>query len=336
MAIRVAVDAMGGDNAPEVIIDGALRALDTEEVHITLVGPSDRLEAALDDRNVSGRTIEILDAPQHIGMDEAPATAVKQKRRSSIHIGLQAQKNGHADAFVSAGNTGAIMAASLFILGRIPNIVRPTVIGSFPTLEGTALVLDVGANVDCRPDQLVQFARMGALYVEHILDRKNPSVGLMNVGEEPGKGNEAVKGAYELLDGADNIYFVGNVEGGDIMYHAADVVVCDGFVGNILLKFGESLPDVFTTLMGREMKRQEIPGSQQEHVKQLIQDVRQRFNYEEYGGSPLLGVNGTVFVGHGCSTPRAVQQLVLSAVNAARNDLTGVLSSTFAPNDTPV
>lgn len=321
---------MGGDDAPEVILDGALRALAEEDIHIIFVGPPDRLESELEDRDAPGDRVSILDAPEHIGMDEAPATAVKQKKRSSIHVGLQAQREKQADAFVSAGNTGAIMAASLFILGRIPNVVRPTIIGFFPTLEGTALVMDVGANVDCRPDHLVQFARMGTLYVEHVLDRENPSVGLMNVGEEPGKGNELVKGAYELLEAEDTLRFAGNIEGGDIMYHAADVVVCDGFVGNILLKFGESLPDVFTTLMGREMNAQNVSAEQQQLIKQLILDVRKRFNYEEYGGSPLLGVNGTVFVGHGCSTPRAVTQLVLNAVNAARNNLTGILSSAFA------
>ncbi len=327
---------MGGDDAPDVIIDGVLRALNADDVHVMLVGPTEQLETALSEREDTDQQISILEAPEHISMDEAPATAVKQKTRSSIHVGLKAQEEGRADAFVSAGNTGAIMAASLFILNRIPNVVRPTVIGFFPTLSGTSIVLDVGANVDCRPDHLVQFARMGALYVEHVLDRANPSVGLMNVGEEPGKGNEVVKGAYQQLENIEDLQFVGNVEGGDIMYHAADVVVCDGFVGNILLKFGESLPEVFVTLMGREMKAQDIPGEQQQLVKQLIQDVRERFNYEEYGGSPLLGVNGTVFVGHGCSTPRAVEQLVLNAVNAARHDLTGILSSAFASKENTV
>lgn len=334
MAIRVAVDAMGGDDAPDVVIDGALRALEEEDsVHLLFVGPAQRIKRELEKRSVNSPAVGVLDAPEHIGMDEAPATAVKTKKRSSIHVGLQAQKQDKVDVFVSAGNTGAIMAASLFILGRIPNVARPTIIGFFPTLQNTAIVLDVGANVDCRPEHLSQFARMGALYAEHVMHRPSPSVGLMNVGEEPGKGNELAKDTYKLLQAEKTLNFIGNIEGGDIMRHAADVVICDGFVGNILLKFGESLPDIFSTIMGQEMKAQQISSSEQETVKNLILSAQKGFNYEEYGGAPLLGVNGTVFVGHGCSTPRAVKQLVLSAANAASNNLTQIMTTAFKDSD---
>ena len=322
---------MGGDDAPGVVLDGGLQARDREDVELVFVGPADQLEEALGDRSRSG--IHVVDAPEVIGMRESPAQAVKQKRRSSIHVGLELQKRGEVDAFVSAGNTGAIMAAALFILGRVEQVARPTVIGFFPTLEGTSVVLDIGANVDCRAEHLVQFARMGSLYVEHVLEQEAPSVGLLNVGEERGKGSEAVKEAYGLLEDTADLRFVGNVEGGDIMYHAADVVVCDGFVGNVLLKFGESLPEVFGTVLKREVKNAEMGPSDQRQVGELLERARTRFNYEEYGGAPLLGVNGNVFVGHGCSTPRAVTQLIHSAFVAVRHDMTEIITSAFSEND---
>lgn len=321
---------MGGDDAPGVIVDGALEAIGKERIELVLVGPSDRLDRELSERDVSSGGIEVVEAPEVIGMRESPAQAVKQKKRSSIHVGLQLQKQGEVDAFVSAGNTGAIMAASLFILGRISNVLRPTVIGFFPTLEGTAVVLDIGANVDCRAEHLLQFARMGSLYVEHVLEQEAPTVGLLNVGEEPGKGNEAVKEAYGRMESEEALDFVGNVEGDDVMHHAADVVVCDGFVGNILLKFGESLPDIFGRVVEREIREAGLGDDDRKRIGQLLRRARRRFNYEEYGGAPLLGVDGNVFVGHGCSTPRAVTQLVHSAAEAVRHDMTQVITSAFS------
>ncbi|HET6569750.1 MAG TPA: phosphate acyltransferase PlsX, partial [Rhodothermales bacterium] len=245
MAIRVAVDAMGGDRAPSVVIEGAVRAVQSaaEPIEILLFGPEDALRQAAETAGVTldPSFIQVVNAPDVIGMGESPTAAVKGKPRSSIHLGLGAVKAGKADAFVSAGNTGAVMAASLFILGRLPGVARPSVIGYYPTVQSFCILLDAGTNVDCKPEHLLQFAQMGTIYARNMLKRDNPVVALMNIGEEPGKGNEQVKAAFDLLAGSPDVNFRGNIEGRDVLEHAADVIICDGFVGNIMLKLGESV-----------------------------------------------------------------------------------------------
>ncbi len=333
MAIRIAVDAMGGDNAPAVVIDGAIRAVEesSDEIGVLLFGPADRVRDALQSAGASeNSSIQIVDAPEVIQMDESPAAAVKTKQRSSIHLGLGAHKQGLADGFVSAGNTGAVMAASLFILGRIEGVARPCIIGFFPTISGVSIVLDIGANLDCKPEHLVQFARMGAVYAQAILGKESPTVGLLNVGEEPGKGNEQVKAAYELLANEPDITFRGNVEGRDLLHHAADVVVCDGFVGNVLLKFGESVASVFPRMLAEESARQNLSAEQQEVLRRVLGGVRRRFDYEEYGGAPLLGINGNVTIGHGGSTVRAISRMILTAAAEAKHNVAGAIRAAIA------
>ena len=331
--MRIAIDAMGGDNAPAVVIEGAVQALQRASVplHAVLFGREEAIQAELaahDD--LDEQQVTVVHAPEEIGMSEAPSSSVKNKTRSSIHLGLQAHKKGEVDAFVSAGNTGAIMGASLFILGRIPGVKRPTVIGFFPTRKGSCIVSDLGTNVDCKPTHLVQFAQMGAIYARYVYDRADPSVGLLNIGEEPGKGNEQSKATYELLQQADTINFGGNIEGSDIFHHAADVVICDGFVGNILLKFGESLIDVLTTATRNEIKRQELPAEQQQVVKGVLGQVIEGFDAEERGGAPLLGVDGHVLIGHGESSVRAIRQMILSAVDVAQEGIVRPIKAAFA------
>lgn len=331
--MRIAVDAMGGDDAPSVVVEGAVQAIQRapDDVQVLLFGPKERVRDRLTDHDeASGMPIRIVDAPEVIGMGEAPAAAVKSKKRSSIHLGLGAVKQEQADAFVSAGNTGAVMGAALFMLGRVPGVERPTIIGFFPTFEGSCLVTDIGSNVDCKPEHLVQFARMTSIYAQHVFENDAPTVALLNIGEEPGKGNEQVKAAYELLEQAPGIHFRGNIEGDDIFTHAADVVLCDGFVGNVLLKFGESVTTVLPRLARREMERQQLGADEQQLVGRVLEGVKKGFDSEERGGAPLLGVNGHVLIGHGRSSARAVQQMILSAADIASKDVVTALTSAFA------
>lgn len=340
MPKRIAVDAMGGDQAPSVVVEGAVEAAQRAEGDLVLLlfGPEAQVEQALEEHGgAAGELpIQVVDAPEVIGMGEAPAAAVKRKQRSSIHLGLGACKKGQADAFASAGNTGAVMAASLFILGRLPEVDRPAVIGIIPTLEGRSLLLDVGTNVDCRPAHLAQFARMGSVYVERVWERKNPTTALLNVGEEPGKGNEQVKAAYKLLDQMPDLHFVGNVEGRDLFIHAADVVVCDGFVGNIILKFGESMATtMLSKMVQRELKRQGVSPKEKSVVQSVLRGVQKPFDYEARGGVPLLGVGGNVLIGHGSSSARAIERMILAAGKVAEENVAASIAAAFedAPED---
>lgn len=333
MPTRVAVDAMGGDHAPAVVVEGAAHAVATEgrDIVALLVGQADKVQPLVDaqDEAVRARMV-VVDAPEVIGMHESPATAIKTKRESSIHIGLGMCKAGKADGFASAGNTGAVMAGGLFITGRLPGVARPSVIGYFPTLKGTAIVLDVGTNVDCKPEHLVQFARMGAIYAEQVLGATNASVGLLNVGEEPGKGDELAKESYNALQAADGLNFVGNIEGRDVMKHAADVVVCDGFTGNVLLKFAESVASILPQMIGAEMMRLSMPPEEQAVVAKALGGVKARFDFREFGGMPLLGVDGTVIIGHGGSDAKAIKNMILAADTMITHDVTGQIAGAVA------
>lgn len=326
---------MGGDEAPAVVVEGAVRAVQqaSTPLRVLLCGREALLRAELAIYEAVATpaldAIDIVEAPDVIEMGEAPVAAVKTKQRSSIHVGLTAHRQGLADAFISAGNTGAVMAASLFILGRLPGVARPSVPAYFPTTQGTCLVIDVGSNMDCKPEHLVQFAQMGAIFAQRLLKVERPAVGLLNVGEEPGKGNELVKAAYGLFQQGAGLHFVGNVEGRDIMHHAADVVVCDGFVGNVLLKYGESIATAVAAMIGQEMERRRLSPEQQQAVRLAFDGVGRRFNPEEHGGAPLLGVDGTVFIGHGSSTARAIERLIVRAARAAELGLTRSIAEVF-------
>jgi glycerol-3-phosphate acyltransferase PlsX len=333
--MQIAVDAMGGDHAPGVVVEGAARAVrHLDGVQVTLFGPEAEVRAALADAGlaeaVAAGDLAVADAPDVIGMAEAPAAAVKRKRHSSIHRGLAACNTGAAHAFVSAGNTGAVMAASMFVLGRVAGVERPALCGFFPTVEGRALVVDIGTNVDCKPEHLAQFARMASVYAQRVLGLEAPSVGLVNIGEEPGKGNEQVKATYELLEAEPTVHFAGNVEGGDLLHHPADILLFDGFVGNILLKFGESMTTVLREMTQREMERQGLTPDERRLVAGVLGEVRKGFDAEEGGGAPLLGVAGHVLIGHGGSSAQAIAQLIAAAVRVARQDVAGALADAFA------
>ena len=332
MPVRIAVDAMGGDRAPAVVVDGAVRALSRtdHDLHVLLFGREAELRSELARHGTQGLALTVRDAADVITMQDAPAVAVKAKRQSSIHLGLSAVQAGQADAFVTAGNTGAAMAAAMFILGRVPGVARPTLAGYFPSLKGHTLLLDVGANVDCKPEHLLQFALMGQVFAERVMHRQGATVALMNIGEEPGKGNEAAKAAYELLRERLPDCFVGNTEGRDLLRHPADVVVSDGFVGNILLKFGESIATVLPEMIREQMHVQGLTDDEADIVRRVFGGVAQPFDYERYGGAPLLGVNGNVLIGHGGSTAAAIETLIAKGAEMVEEHVRDAIAETLA------
>jgi len=303
--VRVALDAMGGDGAPGVPLRAALAALrdDRGGLSVALVGDPAELEERCRTAELPAGGLSLVPASQAIGMDEPPVQAVRRKTDSSIVVGLELVRDGGADAFVSAGSTGAVLAASLFVLGRLPGVDRPTVGATFPTAGDPVLVLDAGANIDCRPAHLHQFAHLGSIYVRDVHGIAEPRVGLLNVGEEEEKGDELATGAHELLATDPDLRFVGNVEGNRIIGGACDVLVTDGFVGNVLLKFYESMAGFITGLL-RESR--ETAGAGDERMEEVLRML----DYTEYGGAPLLGVDGVVVLCHGGSPPRAIESAI--------------------------
>lgn len=312
--LRIALDAMGGDGAPGVVVAGAAGALETSDgdLEITLVGDPVVIEPALAERTRIDRDrVRILPASEAIRPDEAPALAVRRKRDSSIVLGLEALRNGDADAFISAGSTGAVMAASLLILRALPGVDRPAVGAVFPTADSPTLVLDAGANVNSRPEHLRQFAHLGATYVRDLLDIPSPRVGLLNVGEEEEKGDDLAVAAHRLLREDASLRFVGNVEGHQIIEGRCDVLVCDGFVGNALLKFYESMAGFVLELLRGRYSREEAE----------LEQVFRFLDYTEYGGAPLLGVNGVSIICHGASPPRAIENAIRVATESVRSGI---------------
>lgn len=324
MPLRIVLDAMGSDQAPSNDVQGAIEALkqtDPDRFSIVLVGRVDPIEEALDGVGADLRKrIEIRPADDVIAMDAEPAQAVRRGAGSSIVVGLKMQADNEADAFVSAGNTGAVMAASTFVLGRIPGISRPTIASQFPSEKGFTIVADVGANVDTKPQNLYEFAVMTSIYAEEIFGKKNPSVGLLNVGEESSKGEERVVQAHKLL-AESGLNFVGNVEGRDIFGHGAEVIICDGFVGNILLKFAESINGLLRARLGEYAEKGFVQKARVGMARSTLREVFRQMNYEEYGGVPLLGVEGVSIIGHGGSSPRAIAAMILKAEEMVRKEV---------------
>ncbi|EAT58227.1 phosphate acyltransferase PlsX [Chlorobium ferrooxidans] len=321
--LTIAVDAMGGDNAPACVIEGTVQALQESDnrFEVVLIGQSDKVEPLLAAYDISSLNLKFLHAPEVVTMDDIPATAVKTKQQSSLVKGLQLCKEKQADAFVSAGNTGAQMAASLFVLGRIPGVLRPTIYAYFPRLgEGLTNIVDVGANVDCKPENLVQFAEMLTIYQRYGAGIEKPVTGLLNIGEEEGKGSETLKQTYWLLKEADSkgkINFIGNIEGHDILKGKASIVVCDGLVGNTILKFGESIPEflgsLFKSSLEQLMASGRIDQSTAKITSEMFKGMFEPFDVEKFGGVPFLGVDGISIVGHGRSSSRAIKNMIYMA-----------------------
>ncbi len=312
--MRIGIDTMGGDFIPQNPLQGAALALPhlPADVEIVLIGDPQILkeEGPRYGIKINGQ-VQILSATQVIGMHENPSRAVVQKSDSTINVGIQALKEGEIDAFLSAGNTGAIVAASVLKLGNLPGVSRPTLGAFYPYGDNQySLICDVGANVDCKPEHLVQFALIGTVYMRAVMGIPNPRVALLNIGEEPSKGNLLAQQAYALLQENPLIHFVGNAEGRVLPKGFADIYVTDGFVGNILLKFGESL---------YELLREKVPPS----------PILERLNYENIGGLPFLGTRGNVIIGHGISSPKAFRNMILRALAIAQARLSEKIAEAF-------
>ncbi len=312
--MNIAIDMMGGDYAPLEAFKGIELYLEhTHDAHyLLLVGDEQILRAHIEELNISEDHLTVIHAPQIIEMHEHPTKALKEKPESSISIGFQQLVSGKADAFISAGNTGAMMVGSLFTIKAIEGVIRPTIGAYLPRENGSlGLLLDVGLNADCKPENLLQFAMLGSLYAKHVLNYENPRIGLINIGEEEGKGNLLTQSAYSLLKEHTTINFVGNIEGRDILLDKADVVVCEGFTGNVLLKFAESIYDL--------VKRRGISD-----------DHFERFNFESYGGVPVLGINKPVIIGHGISHAVAFENMIHIASKMLETDLVGKINKSLS------
>jgi len=310
---RIVVDAMGGDFAPQNIVLGAVQALsENGNIELFLVGRKDEIKKVLSSNRLSFNEDNIINADQLIEMGENPVAALRLKPNSSIVVGAGLVKDKKADAFVSAGNTGAVMSASPLIIGRISDIARPTIGAEFPNINGKCYLYDVGAGKDAKPQHLLEYAVMGSIYAREIGNIPNPSIGILSMGEEEGKGNELSEAAAKLLKKS-SLNFVGNVEGRDILIGKIDVIICDGFVGNILLKFGESVVNYLKFKLKEYSQKSFWKKLKVGLVKNSLKDILRDFDYQEYGGVPLLGVNGISIIGHGSSTPKAIKNMVLRA-----------------------
>tara|TARA_R110000868_G_scaffold37111_9_gene131484 strand:- start:19061 stop:20044 length:984 start_codon:yes stop_codon:yes gene_type:complete len=318
----VAVDAAGGDYFPKNPVEGALSAIaEDQALSVILVGPEDSIKAELANHEYDSSRVIIQDAPEIIGMEESPTTAVRNKRNSSIVIGLSLHKAGKCDAFVSAGNTGALLAASIFILGKLKGVSRPTIAAYYPTLKGFRLIVDAGANLEIKPEMAFQFSKMGQIFCEQILGIKDPKVGLLNVGEEDEKGTDELKEIHHHLKSLEG--FIGNVEGRDIFSGKADVYLTDGLVGNIVLKLGESIPETIMMLVKAAVQKLDMEVEQVLAAQKILKSAMAPFNYETVGGIPFLGVDGVSIVGHGGSTPLAIKNMIKGAISCVENDVNG-------------
>jgi glycerol-3-phosphate acyltransferase PlsX len=327
--VRIAVDAMGGDHAPAAVVAGAVAACRDLGVEVALVGPRDVVEAELSRHRPRPSGVRVVDAPEVVEMHESPAMAIRRKRRSSIVVAVEQVREGYADGVVSAGHTGAVMGAALLRLGRVPGVDRPAIAAVLPTLAAHPVVLlDVGANVDCRPHHLVQFALMGSVYAHQVLGVGEPRVGVLSNGAEESKGSELTLRTAALLRSS-GLPFVGNVEARDVFSGVAHVVVCDGFVGNVVLKFGEGL-----ALAIRDIVKGELRGLRGAVLRAYLaplagrgRRMSRRIDYREYGGAPLLGIAGVCIVAHGSSNARAIRNAIRVAADAVTSRVTEILQA---------
>ncbi len=313
--MNIGLDMMGGDYAPLEAVKGLQLYLSANAKPATLfcIGDEPRLQPLLSEYHIASGAVRLIHAPQVIGYHEHPTKALKEKQQSSIAIGFHLLASGKIDAFLSAGNTGAMLVGTMYTIKAIEGILRPTISTIVPKINGaTGLLLDVGLNVDCKPEQLSQFALLGSLYAQHVLNIENPKIGLLNVGEEEGKGNLLAQAAYPLLKENTAINFIGNVEGRDLFYDKADVFVCDGFTGNVVLKMAESVYDIAV------------------HRKLDNDEYLHRFHYENYGGTPVLGVAKPVIIGHGISNAKAFQNMILVAEKMIESNFCGMITNAFA------
>src|SRR5262245_24713831 len=326
---KIAVDAMGSDSAPVVEVDGAIQAAEQYGLGIVLVGQEERLRELLAKQPTSGLSIEVMHASEVITMEDAAATAVRRKRDSSIRVAARLMREGIVSGIVSAGNTGAVMATSKLVMGTLPVVDRPALSTVPPTQKGKpAILLDVGANVDCKPHHLEQFAVMGDIYSRAIFGIRRPRVGLLSIGEEDTKGNELTKEAFKSLKLAP-INFIGNVEGRDIFKGEIDVIVCDGFTGNVALKLSEGLMETFATMLRQELEKTIAAKVGYILAEKAFREFRRRLDYSEYGGAPLLGMKGITIVCHGRSNSNAIKNAIRIAHDFCKHNVNHVIETEF-------
>jgi len=323
---KIAIDAMGGDNAPNAIIKGALDAQkEIDGIEVILLGKKDIIQKQMD---IHDEKAEIIDAPQVIHTGDKPLIAIRQKKNSSLVKGLMMIKEGTADAFVSAGSTGAVFAGSLFNVGRIKGVDRPALAAILPTKGGKTILLDIGANADCKEKYLLQFAKMGKAYMKLVEGIESPTVGLINIGTEEEKGNELYRQVNKLMREDASLNFVGNVEPREALNSAADVLVCDGFTGNILLKTLEGMGTYLFQNIKAELMRNVFTKLAAAVLKKGFMNVKSKMDHKEYGGTPLLGVNGCVIKAHGSSDAYSFKRAIVQAVNYLEKDITNVIKDT--------
>lgn len=321
--MQIALDAMGGDHGPEELINGAMLAVKKTDLQVTLVGDKQVLQTYLDRMRPSEpglSRVRIVHASEVVGMDESPVDAIRKKKDASVLVAFDLVRQGLADAAVSAGNSGATMAAAVRKLGRMEHVSRPGIASIFPTLKKPVVMMDVGANVDCRPQHLFQFAVMASAF-SHIFDIERPRIGILSIGEEVGKGNTLVKETYARL-AASSLNFVGNVEGRDVFQGNVDVIVCDGFVGNICLKLSEGLASAAMRMLKDEIMKSTFAKIGYLLARPAFRTFAKRVDYAEYGGAPLLGINGVGIIGHGKSSACAIKNAILEAAKMVEMQVT--------------
>ena len=322
--MKIVIDAMGGDYAPEAVIAGVIEALKEFDVTIVLVGIKDKVEAELQKHTYPKDKIELVHAPEVVEMHEPAVTSIRKKKDSSISIGLRLLKEKQYDAFISAGNTGAVVAASTIHLGMLEGVERPAIGTVIPTLKKCAFLMDAGANTDPKPEHILHNALMAKVYVREVLEIPNPTVGLVNIGEEAGKGTGFEKEAYKLLE-ANLSNFIGNVEANEVFTGKSDCVICDGFVGNIVLKVAEGLMESAGKLIKREVKKNPLAVLGAILMKGSLGHIKKLVDYSEYGGAPLLGVNGLVMICHGRSNPKAIKNAIRATMSEVEHDILSIM-----------
>jgi glycerol-3-phosphate acyltransferase PlsX len=325
---RIAIDAMGGDNAPDAIVAGACSAARRLECRIALVGDEAKVRALVE-KHGAPVNVECIHTGEVVSMDESPAAAVRRGAVTSMGKALDLVRDGSADAAFSAGNSGAFLAIATIRLRPLPGLARPAIATVWPAKKGPMLVLDAGANVDCKPEWIAQFAVMGSAYARAVLGIEHPKVGLLSIGEEEGKGNALVDAATPLLANAP-ISFAGNVEGRDMLLGEVDVIVCDGFVGNVALKLAEGAGEYVFGALKEAANSSFLAGVGAALLRGKIREIRARMDYREYGGAPLLGINGICLIGHGRTDPRAVESACKAALRAVKQDLVGSIARALA------
>ncbi len=330
--IRIAVDAMGGDHAPGVVIDGSVRAVEEYGIPVILVGDRRRIEEELGKYRYKEDLLSIRHASEVVGMDESPVQAIRRKKDSSIRVCFEMVKDGEASAVVSAGNSGAAMAAGMFVLKKLKGVDRPAIAVCVPTMKDPAVLLDVGGNVDCKPTHLVQFAIMGDVYGRYVLKKERPRIGLLSNGEEEGKGNDLTRETHELLK-MTSLNYIGYVEGRDIYYGDVDVIVTDGFVGNVALKLSEGLVEAVVTMLKEEIKSSLMAKIGFLLARRAFNNLKKKVDYAEYGGAPLLGIDGICIISHGGSSARAIKNAILRAYEYSKGRVNAHLMEELEKNN---